>query len=189
MVKSIKILKILVFISAIILPIITFAQTQYNLIEPLPGIQQVGGESPFVNYVSKLIPFLLAFAALAAFMQIVFGGILRATSRGNPSAIGDANYRIWQAILGLVLALSAYLILYTVNPDLVSLRFFPTPIKIESTATGGAGSLTPAEKEMLGKRSYTRSGCESECKSSKLKCLVTTQSSGFYECVLIQVTQ
>lgn len=103
---------------------------QYNLIEPLPDLQKVSGDSPFVEYVSKIIPFLLAFAALAAFVQIVFGGILRATSGGNPSAIGDANDRIWMAILGLVLALSAYLILRTINPDLVSLRFFVPKVEI-----------------------------------------------------------
>lgn len=112
-----------------------FAQNQYNLIEPLPGIQQV---KDFPDFVSRFIPFLLAFAALAAFVQIVFGGILRATSGGNPSAIGDANDRIWQAILGLVLALSAYLILNTINPDLVSLRFFPERVEIKPTITESA---------------------------------------------------
>lgn len=107
-----------------------YAQTQYNLIEPLPGIQSV---KDFPDFISRFIPFLLAFAALAAFVQIVFGGILRATSGGNPTAIGDANNRIWMAIGGLVLALSAYLILNTINPDLVNLRFLVPPVKIEAT--------------------------------------------------------
>src|SRR3989344_3784313 len=106
----------------------------YKLIEPLPGIQEV---KDFPDFVTRFIPFLLAFAALAAFVQIVFGGILRATSGGNPSAIGDANDRIWMAILGLVLALSAYLILNTINPDLVSLRFFVP--KVEIGAPAGTG--------------------------------------------------
>lgn len=127
----------------------SFAQNgaQYNLIEPLPGIQKTTG---FTDYISRLIPFLLAFAALAAFVQIVFGGILRATSGGNPTAIGDANNRIWMAVGGLVLALSAYLILNTINPDLVSLRFLVPPVKIEATTTETAKNcdekMCPAAK-------------------------------------------
>lgn len=113
----------------------SFAQTQYNLIEPLPGLGQepLKQVSGFPEYISRIIPFLLAFAALAAFVQIVFGGILRATSGGNPTAIGDANDRIWQAILGLVLAFSAYLILRTINPDLVSLKFLVPEVTIAPT--------------------------------------------------------
>ena len=121
--------------------------TQYNLIEPLPGIQQV---KDFPDFLSRFIPFLLAFAALAAFVQIVRGGIQRAVSGGNPSAIGEANDIIWKAILGLVLAFSAYLILYTINPDLVSLNFFPEHLEIAPTTTGG--DLTPEERQMLGDR-------------------------------------
>lgn len=128
------------------LAIPTFAQTEYNLIEPLPGIQSV---KDFPDFISRFIPFLLAFAALAAFVQIVFGGILRATSGGNPTAIGDANDRIWMAIGGLVLALSAYLILNTINPDLVSLRFLVPKVEIAPT------QLEEQRKENL---------CKTKCK-------------------------
>src|SRR3989344_6396722 len=124
----------LIFIFSIFNVVFAQDSATYKLIEPLPGIQEV---KDFPDFVTRFIPFLLAFAALAAFVQIVFGGILRATSGGNPTAIGDANDRIWQAILGLVLALSAYLILNTINPDLVSLKFFVQPVKIAPTATEG----------------------------------------------------
>src|SRR3989344_2071201 len=140
----------------------------YKLIEPLPGIQEV---KDFPDFVTRFIPFLLAFAALAAFVQIVFGGILRATSGGNPSAIGDANDRIWMAILGLVLALSAYLILNTINPDLVSLRFFVPKVEIK------APELPPAPNP-----SQTRPGLNQQCS-------LNTGCEPPYECSFSRSTQ
>lgn len=129
--KPIKILKGLIIISAIVLPILVFAQdntnVKYNLIQPLPGVQSV---PDFPTFISFFIPFLLGLAGLLSLIQIVRGGIMRAVSGGNPSAVGDANDMIWQAILGLLLALSAYLILNTINPDLVNLKFEPLNIQI-----------------------------------------------------------
>src|SRR3989344_867902 len=128
--NAIKIFSGLTVISVIILPIFVFAQNtsvKYNLIQPLPGVQDV---PDFPTWISIFIPFLLGLAGLFALIQIVRGGIMRAVSGGNPSAVGEANDMIWQAILGLILALSAYLILNTINPDLVNLRFAPLDIRI-----------------------------------------------------------
>ncbi len=131
-----------------------FAQdtsVKYNLIQPLPGIQSV---PDFPTWTSIFIPFLLGLAGLLSLIQIVRGGIMRAVSGGNPSAIGDANDMIWQAILGLVLALSAYLILNTINPDLVNLKFEPLEIRI----------APPAE---------TAQNCdEKKCPASKPECVM-----------------
>lgn len=192
--KAIKIFSGLVVISVIILPTFAFAQdsnVQYNLIQPLPGVQSVPDFPTFLyddETGSGFIPFLLGLAGLLSLIQIIRGGIMRAVSGGNSSAISDANDMIWQAILGLVLALSGYLILSTINPDLVNLRFAPLDIRI-APSESGEESLTPEEREMLGKRYYTQSGCEEECTSPRLKCATHPQSLGQYECMLIQTTQ
>lgn len=91
---------------------------QYNLLQPLPGIQQV---SSFPEYVQKIIPFILSLAAVLAVVMIVIGGIQYAVSEAI-DAKADARDRITQAILGLLLALLSYLILYTINPQLVNLQ-------------------------------------------------------------------
>lgn len=154
----------------------SFALTEgakYNLIEPLPKIQQV---LDFPDFISRFVPFLLAFAALAAFVQIVFGGILRATSGGNPTAIGDANDRIWKAILGLFLALSAYLILYTINPDLLSLRFFPERVKIEPSSSASENSIN--------NEFATLNECKAKCGSTPLGGCI--KKAGIFVCEQIQ---
>lgn len=148
--------------------------TKYNLIEPLPGIPSV---LDFPDFISRFVPFLLAFAALAAFVQIVFGGILRATSGGNPTAISDANDRIQKAILGLILALAAFLILYTINPDLVSLRFFPERVEIAPTTTTTQNS---------GNEFASFDECTSQC-SNKFGCVRHQTKQGVFVC--LQVVQ
>ncbi|MEK7559723.1 MAG: hypothetical protein AAB522_00260 [Patescibacteria group bacterium] len=172
------ILLLLILIFAFLTFNIAFAENsaQYSLIEPLPGIQQVRN---FPDFVSRLIPFILAFAALAAFVQIVFGGILRATSGGNPTAIGDANDRIWKAIGGLVLALLVYLILNTINPELVSLKFFPESVKVEPSKS--------TTENPVGKKFDSQKECESKCPSGPNQgCL---KKDGIFTCVQTVVSQ
>ena len=164
---TIKILKTLALLSVIVLPVFAFAQdtnVQYNLIQPLPGVQAV---PDFPTWISIFIPFLLGLAGLAALIQIIRGGISRAVSGGNPSAISDANDMIWQAILGLILALSAYLILNTINPDLVNLRFAPLDIRIAPPI--GPTENPQQQRPGLGQQCSIGIGCE-----SPLECSVST---------------
>ena len=98
----------------------------YKLIIPIPCQPLFGGACPTVEtpagYIARLYQFGLMIAGLAAFGAIVFGSIQYIASAGNTSLQGDAKDRIYQAILGLILLLGAFLVLYTINPDLVSLR-------------------------------------------------------------------
>jgi hypothetical protein len=96
----------------------------YTVTTPLPGLgvgEQLSGQNIFGDYVSSIIPFLLAFATIAATVMIVIGGILYASSLGNPTTMGSAKDMISSAIIGLLLALLSVLILRTINPDLVNL--------------------------------------------------------------------
>ena len=53
---------------------------------------------------------------------IVWAGLRYTLAAGNPSTQSDAKDQILQAILGLILLFGAYLILYTINPNLVNLK-------------------------------------------------------------------
>ena len=92
----------------------------YNLIQPLPGIQTVSS-SGFPEYITKIIPFILSLAAVLAVVMIVIGGVEYAVSLSEEGK-KNARGRINSAILGLLLALVSYLILYTINPDLTKLK-------------------------------------------------------------------
>jgi hypothetical protein len=93
------------------------------------------------GYIARLYQFGLMIAGLVAFGAIVFGALKYILSAGNIASQQDARDQITQAILGLVLLFGAYLILYTINPQLVSLRNPQVePIKVEEL-TKYAGEL------------------------------------------------
>lgn len=114
----------------ILLPLVVFAQTDYTLLAPLPGgSEQIpAGTEGFVTYISQLFTFLLSAAAILALVMLVIGGLQYLGSAGNPQMISDAKGRITNALLGLLLAVAAWLILITINPALVSLNFVVTGV-------------------------------------------------------------
>ncbi|MEK7482174.1 MAG: hypothetical protein AAB620_00035 [Patescibacteria group bacterium] len=64
----------------------------------------------------------LVVGGIAAFIIIVVGGFRYLTSIGNPGIMSDARSQIFSALLGLTLLLGTYLILNTINPELVALK-------------------------------------------------------------------
>mgnify|MGYP001568738107 CR=1 FL=1 len=95
----------------------------YNMYVKLPC--QSGANCPSTGtpagYIARLYQFGLMIAGLAAFGSIIYGSLLYVLSAGNIGSQQDARDQITQAILGLALLFGAYLILYTINPNLVSL--------------------------------------------------------------------
>ncbi len=90
-----------------------------NINSNLPGSAPATSISGFV---SNFYSFALLVAGILAFGAIVYGGIKYAASRGNPSAESEGRSWITGALLGLLLLAGAYVVLYTVNPQLVSLQ-------------------------------------------------------------------
>ena len=109
------------------LPKIGGVVSPYQLSVPIPCDPSIAGgtcpttETP-AGYIARLYQFGLMIAGLAAFGSIIFGSVKYILSAGSITNQQDAKDQITQAILGLVLLLGAFIILYTINPDLVSLR-------------------------------------------------------------------
>jgi hypothetical protein len=74
------------------------------------------------GYIVDIYRFSLYIGGFLALGAIVWGAIEWTTSGGNPSKLAEAKDRIMSAIYGLILLLAAYLILFTINPDLVTLK-------------------------------------------------------------------
>ncbi len=114
--------------------------TSYNLLAPLPGgTAQIQDEGGFVTYAKQLFAFLLSAAAILAVLMIVIGGIQYLASAGNTSIISDAKSRMYSAVVGLLLAVAAWLVLYTINPDLVNLRLVVPKINLPGPTAGPLG--------------------------------------------------
>lgn len=127
-----KINKKIIIAVAASLPIVVAAGAQYRLSAPIPGLEKVGGATPFFSYLEQFIPFLLGATAILAMVMITIGGIQYVISGGNESQRSDAKSRIWHAIGGLTLAAISWIILNTINPDLVKFRLPLTEVRIEA---------------------------------------------------------
>jgi hypothetical protein len=60
--------------------------------------------------------------------MIMLGGLLYLTAGGSPERVSNAKSYISNALIGLILALTSYFLLQTVNPALLNLRFPKVPL-------------------------------------------------------------
>ena len=105
------------------------SDTNYKLLEALPDGTPEGftnfesdplkNPCPFGKYMNILIKLFLGISAVLAVVMIVKGGLEYMTSV-VPSEKGSGKDTITNAVLGLIIALGAYLLLYTVNPNLLN---------------------------------------------------------------------
>ena len=117
----------------------------YQLLENIPG--QENPESGLPGYIKAILNAALVLIVLSALFMISVGGFLYLTSAGNTSRASTAKGIIFDAILGLILALVSYLILYTINPDLVLLRISQLDTR---TPEHLSGSGIPADQSPTG---------------------------------------
>ncbi len=92
-----------------------------------PGFGEFGGTCPKAEegpaqYIARLYQFGLMIAGLLAFGSIVYGSLKYILSAGNIGSTEEAKDIIREAIYGVALLLGAYLVLYTINPNLVKLK-------------------------------------------------------------------
>jgi hypothetical protein len=112
------------------------AMAQYKLETGLPPI--AGQPSPsegLPQYINYLFIFGLGLIAFLALVQMMAGGLTYILAAGNVAKVETAKDTIKQALLGLGLLLVSYLLLRTINPDLVNLRnpnLTPTEFKGEA---------------------------------------------------------
>jgi hypothetical protein len=96
----------------------------------------------FAGLVQRFYMIALSLGGAAVLGVMIFGAILWASSMGSVSRKKDAQDWISGALWGLVLLLSAYLLLYTINPNLVFLRnpdIFLPPVSAPGSVVSGSG--------------------------------------------------
>ena len=95
----------------------------YKPMENIPGFEEET-TGDFATYVGAIYKFGIAAVGIAALLMITIGGYLYAISAGNTALMDKAKGMIIDAMVGLLLAMLAYLIMYELNPDLVKIRNF-----------------------------------------------------------------
>jgi hypothetical protein len=156
-----KILFLLIFAVIFFVPIVspsvlaaTPAPTglQYTLLEKIPGFTN-GSGSDLPGYIKAVYNVALAVIVLSAVLMLSIGGFMYLTSAGNTSAMGTAKGVIFDSLIGLVIALTAWLLLSVINPDLVTVSLnglsatpvtqpIATGIAVPPTSTNPSGAYT-----------------------------------------------
>lgn len=95
----------------------------YQLLAPLPGengqlISDVNPEDGLGTYLNLMIKIFIGLCAVLSVVMIVVGGLEYMTSELSHSKEAGKE-KIRDAIFGLLIALGAYALLYTINPDLL----------------------------------------------------------------------
>lgn len=136
----------------------------YTPMEQIPGFENT---TDFKTYIQNIYNFGIWTIGIAALLMLTIGGFSYMTAAGNTAKTGTAKKIITDSILGLVVAMTAYLLLYVINPDLVgvSVNISPAP----ATTITKPGTLTDEDKkklEEIKKDSVVKFDASGECKDS-----------------------
>lgn len=171
-------------------------------LENIPGQTAVTDPSDLVGYLNNLYKFGISITGILAIFMIALGSFAYiVTSAGNSSKMLNAKETIQNALIGLVIALSAYLFLFVINPDLVGGTLQAPEKSIESIRTTGSlptGTSATTNPAEIGcclwnlnancSGGTTRAFCDGQGSSSftvgnNLTCQAVAGSSSTQQCV------
>ena len=135
------------FLFTLGMPFITSAQVEYTPLAPIPldNLSDPTRENVPVQpgpYIEGLFRLAIGIAGALAVIMIIVGGI-QYISTDSISGTSSAKKTIENAIWGLMLAISAWLILYTINPQLVEFDLNLQPIESTEIEVGSASVNGP----------------------------------------------
>lgn len=118
-------------------PPCTATGNEYCLLEPIPlnDNNVVQNKISIATYIPQMIRLSIALAGAMAVIMLIFAGFQYISSEGFGKK-SDAKEKIQNALLGLLLVIGSYSILYTINPELLVLDLNIAPVP------GGEGLVT-----------------------------------------------
>ena len=154
----------------------------YILCEPLPGLetQRFGG---IADLFSVLYRYAVLLGGLVVFARILYGGLIYIFNAGNVEKQSDAREVITKALIGLGLLMGSFVILYTINPELVTLEEPKgvEPVRLEKVEGLFEKLLrtSPAEEQFLAaNREIARKQSEAEQAKLNAQTLLNQQEAG-----------
>jgi hypothetical protein len=131
------------------------------------------GNNKLGVYLNIVIRLFIGLCAVAAVVMIVVGGIEYSTSE-LVSAKSAATERIQGALLGLLLALGAYTLLFTINPDLLNTDVDIGGVSLVSEGEQGIAELEETVRDVgpgttiNGKNVVMQKGAAAPCSTKSL---------------------
>lgn len=134
-----------------ITPILAQNTNEYAVLAPLPGTTNstcdvanptdAACKTTLEKYLPGLFNLAIGLSAAFAVLMIVIGGF-EYMSTDALQKKEDGKKRIENSIYGLLLVIGAWLILFTINPTLLTLRLGIDSVEIPPPAGGAGGTLT-----------------------------------------------
>ncbi|MSR70613.1 hypothetical protein EXS62_01075 [Candidatus Kaiserbacteria bacterium] len=128
----------------------------YTPLEPLPGVNQTGNN--FAGFLNGLFKLLFTIGGMAAVVSLVYGGITYMVSEIVTDK-GWAKRRMQASLWGLLLLVGAWLILNTINPQLINFSFNPVRVQVSNTgmpnvfgsslSDGSVGTLNDSQRSAV----------------------------------------
>lgn len=143
-----KILLILILL-IILTPTFALAQTEVEVTligESSNPCSGAGGGGSLPLCINQIYVWSLGLSALLAMLMMVLGGYMVMTAAGNAQQSTTGKEMIWSSIVGMGILFAAFLILNTINPDLVDFSNL-TSDPFEETVAPGSPSASPASLE------------------------------------------
>ncbi len=100
---------------------IVFAEMSYEPMEEIPGTEGTDAIKTFPSYVEAVYKFAIWSVGVSALLMITIGGFFYFFAAGNTSKMQTGKKIIADALFGLIAVMVAWLILNTINPDLVTI--------------------------------------------------------------------
>lgn len=87
----------------------------------VPGLEflKVPNNAEIGEFLGAVYYFLIGVVGLSAFIAFTVGGVMYLFSAGSEKMTSQGRVWMWNAVYGLAIAMISWLVLYTINPDLV----------------------------------------------------------------------
>ncbi|MDO8530303.1 MAG: pilin [bacterium] len=97
-------------------------EVEYPPLNPFgaPSPYQITENTSLVQYIEYVFIFFITIAGVLGVLSIAISGLSILFTAGNPEYLGEAKKRILSAILGIVLLMTSFIILRTINPQLIN---------------------------------------------------------------------
>lgn len=107
----------------------------------IPGLEfiQYDESQGLGGFIASLYVFGLGLVGITAMVMLIYASVLYMTAGDNMTRVGEAKKKISNAMFGLVLAFLSWIILRTINPDLVQ----SLDIKLAPIQEPASQSTTP----------------------------------------------
>ncbi|MGC8791725.1 MAG: pilin [Desulfurella sp.] len=153
---------ILILLSILSLTNIAFAtKVEFPPCLTIPGIKCSGNISSPSGLVKQIYQFSLGIGGIIAVGVIVYAGILRIFSSGNPKKIQESNSYITGAIFGLLLLFGAAILFNTINPRISNMQLSGFKIQVPIQQNKNINE--------------TQRNIAAECNVKLYQCLITIQ--------------